>query len=41
MKLQAHNFIKEGSLATKRYFLNIRQTPKGERFNKKRIDFAL
>jgi len=41
MNPQAYYLLKEESLAAKRYFLNIRQTRRGERYNKKHFEFTL
>lgn len=41
MKTREFESIKEGRIKAKRYFVNIRQTTRGEYYNKKRMEFAL
>ncbi len=39
MKTQAHFLIKHGSRTAKRYWLNIRQTSKGDVYRRNRFEF--
>lgn len=41
MKTREFECIKEGRLKARKYFMNIRQTTRGEWYNKALLDFAL